>query len=71
MLARIAFTELAVRGPRSRRYGVGMDNTVVFMSYFLTPLLVPLALQSGGWPAAWWLAAACALAALPPFPRHA
>lgn len=67
----VAFTELAVRaGSAHVGTALGMGNTLVFTSYFLTPLIVPVALRDGGWPAAWWLVAACALAALPIFPRQ-
>jgi predicted MFS family arabinose efflux permease len=67
----VAFTELAVRaGPAHVGTALGMGNTLAFGSYFLTPLMIPVALAAGGWPAAWWLVAACALGALPMFPRQ-
>jgi len=67
----VAFTELAVRaGPAHVGTALGMGNTLAFMSYFLTPLIVPLALGAGGWSAAWWLVAAFALSAWPMFPRR-
>jgi MFS family permease len=62
----VAFTELAVQaGPRSVGTALGLGNTFVFGSYFLTPLLVPLLLAHGGWPLAWAAVAACAFAAGP------
>lgn len=65
----VAFTELAVRaGGAHVGTALGLGNTLAFGSYFLTPIVVPLALAAGGWPAAWCLVAACALAALPLFP---
>ena len=65
----VAFTELAVRaGPAHVGTALGLGNTLAFGAYFLTPIVVPLALAAGGWPAAWCLVAVCALAALPMFP---
>jgi MFS family permease len=62
----VAFTELAVQaGPRSVGTALGLGNTFVFGSYFLTPLFVPLLLARGGWPVAWAAVAACAFAAGP------
>lgn len=67
----VAFTELAVRaGAAHVGTALGMGNTLAFASYFLTPLIVPVALSAGGWSAAWWLVAACALSAWPMFPRR-
>ncbi|MBQ1764060.1 MAG: MFS transporter [Aquincola sp.] len=64
----VAFTELAVQaGLRHVGTALGLGNTLAFSAYFLTPLMVPLALRLGGWPAAWGLAAACALLARPLF----
>jgi len=67
----VAFTELAVRaGAAHVGTALGMGNTLAFASYFLTPLIVPLALGAGGWTAAWSLVAASALLAWPMFPRR-
>jgi hypothetical protein len=44
---------------------LGLGNTFVFGSYFLTPLLVPLLLAHGGWPLAWAAVGVCAFAAGP------
>lgn len=68
----VAFTELAVRaGPARVGAALGMGNTLAFGSYFLTPVVLPLALAAGGWPAAWAFVAACALGAHPLFPSQA
>lgn len=62
----IAFTELAVQaGPSNVGTALGLGNTFIFGSYFLTPLLVPPLVAFGGWPLAWILVAVCALAAGP------
>lgn len=62
----IAFTELAVEaGPSNVGTALGLGNTFIFGSYFLTPLLVPPLVALGGWPLAWTSVAICALAAGP------
>ena len=62
----VAFTELATRaGPERVGTALGLGNTFVFGSYFLTPLLLPMTLGKGGWPSAWGAVALCALAAQP------
>ncbi len=62
----VAFTELAVHaGPRSVGTALGLGNTLVFGSYCLTPLWVPLVVARAGWPLAWASVAVCALAAGP------
>lgn len=62
----VAYTELAVQaGPRNIGTALGLGNTFVFGSYFLTPLIVPVFVARGGWPLAWAAVAACALAAGP------
>lgn len=62
----VAFTELAMRaGPHNVGTALGLGNTLVFGSYFLTPLWVPLAVTHGGWPMAWVAVAICAFAAGP------
>lgn len=62
----IAFTELAVQaGPSNVGTALGLGNTFIFGSYFLTPLLVPPLVTLGGWPLAWGLVTICALAAGP------
>ncbi|MCP5282462.1 MAG: MFS transporter [Rhodoferax sp.] len=68
----VAFTELAVQaGAGSVGTALGLGNTFVFGSYFLTPMLVPLLLAHGGWPLAWLVVAACALASGPLLRPHA
>lgn len=67
----VAFTELAVRaGAAHVGTALGMGNTLAFSSYFLTPLMVPVALSAGGWTGAWAFVAACSLLALRMFPRR-
>lgn len=67
----VAFTELAVRaGLRHVGAALGLGNTLAFSAYFLTPLMVPVALGIGGWPAAWALPAVLALLARPLFGRE-
>jgi MFS family permease len=62
----VAFTELAVQaGPGSVGTALGLGNTFVFGSYFLTPLVVPLVVARGGWSVAWAAVALCAMAAGP------
>lgn len=62
----VAFTELAVHaGPHNVGTALGLGNTLVFGSYFLTPLWVPILVTHGGWPLAWTAVAACASAAGP------
>jgi MFS family permease len=62
----VAFTELAVQaGPRNVGAALGLGNTFVFGSYFLTPLVIPLIAAHGGWPLAWVAVATCAMAARP------
>jgi predicted MFS family arabinose efflux permease len=62
----VAYTELAVQaGPRQVGAALGLGNTLVFGSYFLTPLLVPLGVRHAGWPLTWAAVAACALLAGP------
>lgn len=62
----VAFTELAVHaGPHNVGTALGLGNTFVFGSYFLTPLWVPLFVTRWGWPLAWTAVAACALVACP------
>ena len=62
----VAFTELAVKaGPHNVGTALGLGNTLVFASYCLTPLWVPLLVSHAGWPQAWSAVAACALLAIP------
>lgn len=62
----VAFTELAVHaGPRHVGTALGLGNTLVFASYGLTPLWVPLIVSHAGWPQVWTAVAACAFVARP------
>lgn len=62
----VAFTELAVHaGPTRVGSALGLGNTFVFASYFLTPLWVPQIVTHWGWPMAWTAIAGCALLARP------
>ena len=66
----VAFTELAtLAGTRRAGTALAMGNTFAFSTLFLTPLVIPLLLSVGSWPLVWALASACALIALPVFPR--
>jgi hypothetical protein len=46
-----------------------MGNTFAFLTLFVTPLAIPLLLSVGSWPLVWAVGSACALIALPVFPR--
>jgi MFS family permease len=66
----VAFTELAtLAGTRRAGTALAMGNTCVFLTLFLTPLAIPALLSLGAWPLVWLVASACALLALPVFPR--
>jgi len=66
----VAFTELATLAGTSRAgTALAIGNTCVFLTLFLTPLAIPLVLSIGSWPMVWAAASACALIALPIFPR--
>ena len=68
----VAFTELATLAGTSRAgTALAIGNTCVFLTLFLTPLAIPLLLSVGSWPMVWAVASACALVALPVFPRAA
>jgi MFS family permease len=65
----VAYTELATLAGRDRAgTALGMANTAVFLTFFLTPLLIPHVLGVGSWAWVWGATAACALAAYPLFP---
>ena len=66
----VAFTELAtLAGTRRAGTALAMGNTCVFLTLFLTPLVIPALLSIGAWPLVWAVASACALLALPVLPR--
>jgi MFS family permease len=68
----VAFTELATLAGTSRAgTALAIGNTCVFLTLFLTPLAIPPLLSVGSWPMVWAVASACALVALPVFPRAA
>ncbi|MBB5427266.1 MFS family permease [Paraburkholderia atlantica] len=68
----VAFTELAsLAGTRRAGTALAMGNTCVFLTLFVTPLAIPPLLSIGAWPLVWTVASACALLALPVFPRAA
>ncbi len=68
----VAFTELATLAGTSRAgTALAIGNTCVFLTLFLTPLAIPPLLSVGSWPVVWAVASACALIALPMFPRTA
>ncbi|CAB3801866.1 MFS transporter [Paraburkholderia fynbosensis] len=66
----VAFTELAtLAGTNRAGTALAIGNTCVFLTLFLTPLGIPPLLSVGSWPMVWAVASACALLALPVFPR--
>jgi MFS family permease len=66
----VAFTELAtLAGTNRAGTALAIGNTCVFLTLFLTPLAIPPLLSIGSWPVVWAVASACALLALPVFPR--
>ena len=66
----VAFTELATLAGTSRAgTALAIGNTCVFLSLFLTPLVIPSLLSLGSWPMVWAVTSVCALIALPVFPR--
>lgn len=66
----VAFAELATLAGATRvGTAFGMANSTTFLSLFVTPLSIPAVLLLGSWPAVWLMASACALIALPLFPR--
>ncbi|MGF6957081.1 MFS transporter [Paraburkholderia youngii] len=68
----VAFIELAsLAGTRRAGTALAMGNTCVFLTLFVTPLAIPALLSIGAWPLVWTVASACALLALPVFPRAA
>lgn len=50
---------------------LGMANTAVCAGFFVTLLAIPHVLAFGLWPVVWLVAGACALLALPLFPKPA
>jgi len=68
----VAFTELATLAGTSRAgTALAIGNTCVFLTLFVTPLVIPRLLSVGSWPMVWAVASACALIALPVLPRAA
>lgn len=68
----VAFTELAtLAGTNRAGTALAIGNTCVFLTLFVTPLAIPPLLTVGSWPMVWAVAGACALLALPVFPRVA
>jgi MFS family permease len=66
----VAFTELATLAGTSRAgTALAIGNTCVFLTLFVTPLAIPPLLSVGSWSMVWAVASACALLALPVFPR--
>ncbi|WP_321574171.1 MFS transporter [Paraburkholderia franconis] len=66
----VAYTELAtLAGTRRAGTALAMGNTCAFTTLFVTPLAIPPLLAVTSWPAVWAIASACALLALPVFPR--
>jgi MFS family permease len=68
----VAFTELAtLAGTNRAGTALAIGNTCVFLTLFVTPLVIPLLLTIGSWPIVWAVASVCALIAFPVFPRAA
>lgn len=68
----VAYTELATLAGAARAgTALGMANSCVYLGLFLTPLAIPHVVAASSWPAAWLLAGALMLAALPLLPRPA
>jgi MFS family permease len=68
----VAYAELATLAGKDRAgTALGMGNTTVYLSLFLTPLLIPHLLAAGSWALIWFAAAGCALLAYPLFPKPA
>jgi MFS family permease len=68
----VAYTELATLAGAARAgTALGMANSCVYLGLFLTPLAIPHVVAASSWPAAWVLAGALMLAALPLLPRPA
>jgi len=66
----VAYTELATQAGAARAgTALGMANSCVYLGLFLTPLAIPHLVAASSWPAAWLVAGACMLAALPLLPR--
>ena len=64
----VAFTELATLAGASRAgTALGIGNTGVFLTMFLTPLAIPLLLSIGGWGLVWAGGLICAALAWPLF----
>ncbi|MFC5474981.1 MFS transporter [Paraherbaspirillum soli] len=66
----VAYAELAtLAGAQRAGTALGMANTCVFVTMFVTPLAIPALLAAWSWPAVWVVGSICALIALPLFPR--
>ena len=64
----MAYTELAtLAGAERAGTALGMANTIVYLGFFLTPLLIPALLAASARPWVWAVAGMAALAALPLF----
>jgi len=67
----VGYTELAtVAGSNHAGTALGMANTAVYVSFFLTPVLIPHLLDLVAWRGVWCVSAVVALAAWPLFPRR-
>jgi len=66
----VAYTEIAsMAGANRAGTALGLENTTVFATGFLTPLLIPLVLGWSSWTVVWTIAAAASLLAVPLAPR--
>lgn len=66
----VAYTELAtLAGTPRAGTALGLANTLVYVSFFLTPIVIPHLLIVGSWASVWAAAGLFALLAWPLFPR--
>lgn len=67
----VGYTELAtLAGSNHAGTALGMANTAVYISFFITPVLIPHLLDLAAWRGVWCVAALVALAAWPLFPKR-
>lgn len=68
----VAYAELATMAGTARAgTALGMGNTCVFVTLFLTPAVIPAIVSEGTWSAVWAIAGLCALITYPLFPTPA
>ncbi len=66
----VAYTEIAsMAGAKRAGTALGLENTTVFASGFLTPVLIPILLDATSWGVVWGVIGVITLFALPLIPR--